>query len=134
MENYVIITGLLEGADLKAVHADANIFVLPSRTDHFPLTIIEACQAGTPMIISDRCAIAPLLEDKVADVITANQENISAAIQVLLHDEARQVRYRSATVELMTDYFSITRVGDVLESAYFQAVNTLPTSVHSESD
>ncbi|MCX7719410.1 MAG: glycosyltransferase family 1 protein [Candidatus Sumerlaeaceae bacterium] len=41
--------GALDGAALEAAYADADVFVFPSKTDTFGLTIIEALASGVPV-------------------------------------------------------------------------------------
>ena len=118
LQDSVVITGLLEGDMVKSAHADADIFVLPSRADSFPMTVVEACQAGTPMVITERCSIASVLDGIVADIVSLDVEAIQAALAELAADRERRRRYRHNSADLMRTQFSISAVGDTLESAY----------------
>lgn len=46
----VTFTGYLEGDKLQAAYASAGIFVLPSWSEGFPFSIVEAMDAGLPII------------------------------------------------------------------------------------
>lgn len=50
----VVFTGYIEGADLSAAYASADVFVFPSTTDTFGNAVAEAQASGLPAIVSDR--------------------------------------------------------------------------------
>src|SRR6266446_9161404 len=53
----VVWTGFLAGEDKRAALADADVFVLPSYSENFGVTVVEAMGAGLPVIISDQVGI-----------------------------------------------------------------------------
>jgi glycosyltransferase involved in cell wall biosynthesis len=42
---------------LASAYAAATVYVLPSQGEAFPLTVFEALAAGTPVVMSDQCAL-----------------------------------------------------------------------------
>jgi glycosyltransferase involved in cell wall biosynthesis len=122
MASQVVLTGLLTGADVLAAYRDADLFVLPCRTDTFPMTIIEACLAGTPMVITDRCESAYLVHGRVADVVPFDADAFALAMKRLLTDRERYARYRDACPEVMRNTFSLEIVVDRLEALYNRVV------------
>jgi glycosyltransferase involved in cell wall biosynthesis len=118
----VVLTGLLTGADVMAAHRDADLFVLPCRADTFPTTIMEACLAETPMVITDRCESAHLVQGRVADVVPFDADAFAHAMKRLLTDKERYSSYREACPEVMKDTFSVDAVVDRLEALYKRVV------------
>ncbi len=119
----VILPGLLQGDDVGAAFADADLYVLPCRTDTFPQTILEACRAGTPMVISETCETAYLVKDNIGDVVPFDADAFATAIDNLLADRARYARYESACGAMMRDVFNIEKSVDQLEALYRQVIS-----------
>lgn len=114
----VVLTGLLSGSQAMAAYRDADLFVLPCRADTFPTTIMEACQADTPMVVTDRCEIAHLVQDRVGDVVPFSAEAFAQGMQRLLTDGTRYARYRDNCRTVMKETFSLESTVDRLEALF----------------
>ncbi|MFZ2095743.1 MAG: glycosyltransferase [Anaerolineales bacterium] len=122
IESQVILTGLLSGQDVKAAFHDADLFVLPSRSDAFPATIMESCLYGTPMVITDRCEISHLVKDRVAEVVPFDVQAFADAMRLLLLDRERYHRFKANCMTVVNDTFSIQVVVDRLEAVYQRVI------------
>jgi glycosyltransferase involved in cell wall biosynthesis len=122
LEKKVFLTGLLRGSDVLSSLRDATLFVLPSRYDAFPCAVLEACMMGTPMVITDRCELSDLVQDRIADVVPFDSDAFALAMERLLRDDARYQRYRANSRDLLEKNFSIRSVVDRLETVYHKAV------------
>ncbi len=118
LEEKVILPGLLSGPDVLAALQDADLFVFPSRADAFGFSVVEACLVGTPMVVTDRCQIANVVRDRVADVVPFCADAFATAMQRLLTDQERRQRYRANCPALLEEAFSISAVVDRLEAVY----------------
>ena len=52
LQDRVIFTGMLHGAERIQAFRDADLFVLPSHHENFGIVVAEAMAAGTPVVIS----------------------------------------------------------------------------------
>ncbi len=126
LQDRVVLPGLLSGSHVDAAFRDADLYVLPCRTDTFPQTIVESCNAGTPMVITDTCESAYLVKDRIGDVVPFDADALAAAIDRLLTDRPRYQRYQTNCPAVMEDTFSIRRTVDQLEALYQRVLTNSP--------
>jgi len=67
-------------------YADADVFVLPSRNESFGMVAAEAAATGTPVVLTDRCGVADLLEGRGALVTPLDAGALRDAIRRVLDD------------------------------------------------
>jgi glycosyltransferase involved in cell wall biosynthesis len=84
VEHRVLFTGPLYNDDKKAALVDAAVFALPSRNENFGNAVAEAIACGTPAIVSDRCGIAPLINQRAGLVIAYDSGAVARALKDLL--------------------------------------------------
>jgi glycosyltransferase involved in cell wall biosynthesis len=84
--------GALFGEEKWSAYRDADVFVLPSQNENFGNTAGEAAVAGTPVVITDRCGIAPLLADVAALVVPHDAEAIAKAMERVLIEPGLHAR------------------------------------------
>lgn len=86
VDSMVRFCGPLFGDEKWAAYRDADIFVLPSVNENFGNAAGEAAAAGTPVIVTDQCGIAPLLAGVAGVVVPHDAEAIEKAIERMLED------------------------------------------------
>jgi len=84
----VHFVGPLAGQRKWAAYRDADIFVLPSQNENFGNTAAEAVAAGTPVIVTSQCGIAPLLEGSAGLVVEHDTAALAQALTNLLQNPA----------------------------------------------
>jgi glycosyltransferase involved in cell wall biosynthesis len=90
--------GPLTGDAKWSAYRDADIFVLSSQNENFGNTAAESVAAGTPVIVTERCGIAPLL-DGVAGLVTPYDATaLSQAIKGLLHNSSLYAQLKEGCV------------------------------------
>ena len=89
-----LFMGKLEGTELAAAYAGADVFVFPSRTDTFGLVIIEAMACGTPV------AGYPVTGPR--DIVTAETGALDEDLDVAI--AAALTRDRAAAARLGASY------------------------------
>ncbi len=80
----VQFTGPLFGAAKWAAYRDATVFVLPSQNENFGNTAAEAAAAGTPVIVTEQCGIAPLLAEEAGLAVPHDAAAVCAALKRVL--------------------------------------------------
>jgi glycosyltransferase involved in cell wall biosynthesis len=80
----VHFSGPLSGNLKWAAYRDADIFVLPSQNENFGNTAAESVAAGTPVIVTDQCGIAPLLDGVAGLAVPHSVSSLSQTMFNLL--------------------------------------------------
>lgn len=80
--------GPLSGDPKWAAYQDSDLFVLPSRNENFGNTAAEAIAAGTPVLLTDRCGIAPFISGIAGLAVPYDQSALTDAILRLLLDDS----------------------------------------------
>jgi glycosyltransferase involved in cell wall biosynthesis len=80
----VQFTGAIFGEAKWAAYRDADVFVLPSQNENFGNTAAEAVAAGTPVVVTEQCGIAPLLADVAGLVVPHDAGALARAIKVVI--------------------------------------------------
>lgn len=78
------ITGYLEPTELQKLYAIADVYCMPSFSEPFGLTALEAAEAGVPLVLSNKCGAAELLpEARLANPASTDEfaENIIAILE-----------------------------------------------------
>jgi glycosyltransferase involved in cell wall biosynthesis len=82
----VLFCGPLFGEAKWAAYRDANVFVLPSQNENFGNSAAEAVAAGTPVLVTDRCGIAPLLENVAGLVVAHEAAAIARGLERMVYE------------------------------------------------
>lgn len=73
---------------------DGTVFALPSRYENFGNTAAEAVACGTPVVVSDRCGIAPLIDQRAGLVTSYDAQAIARTLGELLGNATLYQRLR----------------------------------------
>lgn len=113
--------GALSGKEARQLITDAHLFVLPSRDEPFPMTVLESLALGTPAVVTDTCGIAERLHDLDAISVTdGSPQQLAKAVRQLANESTWRARSRRGQ-EAVRTHFSIAAVADELLSLYSHA-------------
>ena len=82
----VHFAGPVFGQEKWAAYRDSDVFVLPSQNENFGNTAAESMAAGTPVIVSEGCGIAPLLANQAGLVVRHDVKALAGALEKFLGD------------------------------------------------
>jgi glycosyltransferase involved in cell wall biosynthesis len=84
----VEFTGFLRGGDVDRAYARASVYVMPSLSEPFGLTALEAAARGVPVVVSTASGVAEVLERGALRVEPGDIEGMSRQIERVLTDRA----------------------------------------------
>jgi glycosyltransferase involved in cell wall biosynthesis len=120
----VLIVGPLYGEEKFEAYADADVFVLPSIYDTFPMSVLEAAASGIPIILSASCGIAEyFIDDCMCVVVNPNPKALEEAVlNVLGGGKVCKPLDRNHSSVLKA--FDISLVSQKLEDIYRSSINS----------
>jgi glycosyltransferase involved in cell wall biosynthesis len=117
----VIFTGPVYDGEKKAMLADADLFVLPSRYENFGNAPAEAMACGVPVIITSACGIRSLVEGRAGLVIAPETDALAESLQTLLHDKVLYARFKEGC-RRVADELSWNQLTEKMEGYYVRAI------------
>lgn len=91
----IIFTGFVSGKMLEEIYSNAYVYVLPSKLEGMPLSLLEAMSYGNCVIGSDIAEIADVVEDKAILFKKANVEDLKEKLQMVCDDVELVEKYKS---------------------------------------
>lgn len=94
--------------DVRRRLVDADLFVLPSRLEGMPMSLLEAMQAGVASVATDVGSVAEVIEDGVSGRVVAPDDPglLAAAIDELLADDELRAKIAAAGREVALARFT----------------------------
>jgi len=116
----VLFTGPLYGRDKLEAYVDSEFYVLPSRYETFPMTILEAYACGKPVIASNIGGLRELVDDGKTGLLidVGDVDQLARAIFSLLNNEVEIKEMGSMGRQYVKSNFSIEKVVEKLEKVY----------------
>jgi len=107
---------------IPARMAQADVYVLPSVQEPFPMSVLEAMSVGLPVIVTADCGLAPIIEESACGTVTdPSVPSLTAAVSAMLRDHARARSMGERGKQAVLEHFGMRRVGDRLVNTYADA-------------
>ena len=117
----MLISGPLYGRDKLEAYVDADVYVLPSRYETFPMSVLEAVACGTPVILTEKCGIAEYFRDKVGPVVELDSNHLGEALLEMLLNQKRHSIFRE-NCKTVIEKLNISNTVSRLEKVYEEIV------------
>ncbi|MBI3952471.1 MAG: glycosyltransferase family 4 protein [Candidatus Doudnabacteria bacterium] len=87
--DHIVCPGRVSDSDMQALYNAATLFVLPSLSEGFGLTALEAASCGVPIVSSDIPTLREILGQGAEYFDPNNLENMTDVLENLLKNEKR---------------------------------------------
>jgi len=115
----VKFVGEYSGKDKYMFLSSADLYVLPSLTENFGITVAEALICGTPAIASRGCPWGGLVDKSCGWWIDVGVESLTATLKSVLRLSPEELeRYGQRGRDWMKSDYTWTPVGEMMKSAY----------------
>ena len=119
IEAQVTFTGMLKGTEKLSAFVDSDIFILPSYSENFGLTILEAMICGLPVITTNKVNIwREIRNSEAAEIIPCEANKLEQALaKLILYPDIRN-KYASNGINLVKQKYDWNSVVDDYIHAY----------------
>jgi glycogen(starch) synthase len=101
----ILFTGFLRGGQVDRAYQAADVYVMPSVSEPFGLTAVEAVQQGVPVILSKTTGVGEILRRGAIKIDFWDAEKIAQTIIEILTDRAlaeRLIEYGREEIRFLT--------------------------------
>jgi glycosyltransferase involved in cell wall biosynthesis len=118
IEDKVLFPGAIYGREKLEAYVDAEVYVLPSTYEIFGMTILEACACSTPVIVTDQCGIADIIDGKAGIVVPRDEDKLRSALGYLLTNDKKRQELGEQGRLLVRQQFTWSKVAESMEGIY----------------
>ena len=104
LSGQVIFKGIVIGEEKNRLLRAADAFVLPSKKEAFPISLLEACAAGLPIITTDNSDVARGINGICGLTVDRVINDFTEAILKIIRDKDLASRYSSAGKKHASSY------------------------------
>jgi glycosyltransferase involved in cell wall biosynthesis len=121
-ERVSLLSPIYEQQKLEAL-VDADLFVLPSVYESFGNAAAEAIACGTPVLVTEGCGIAPLIDGRAGLVTACSLEALAQGLERLLKTDALRLSLQAGCAAVAAN-LSWDEPVALLEKLYQTIANT----------
>ncbi len=118
LDRSVHLVGRVDGDLRLAAFRAADVFALTSYSEGMPNAVLEACAAGTPVLISEQCNLPDVTACGAGMVVQTEPGPVAAALKAMLTDPRRLAVMGQRGRQMVHERFSSATVIDRLEQMY----------------
>ena len=124
--NRVVMTGMLAGEQKLSAYADADLFVLPSRSENFATAMFEAMACRLPVIVSSGVNLWQEVQSSGAGLVVGFEpDQLSAVISKLL-DDPRGMGEMGGKARALAENYTSKRTAAHLAGLYRRIITGEP--------
>ncbi|MDO4443475.1 MAG: glycosyltransferase family 4 protein [Slackia sp.] len=104
----IVVAGRLDAPDVAALMDESDLFCLPTRSEGFSTSLLEAAACATPAAITDVGGVAEMIPDDRFGIVLADArpETIADAIEAAACDRERLARQGACARDRVRDLYS----------------------------
>lgn len=123
LQNKIIFTGILAGAEKMNAFKSAKLFIMPSVHEPFGLVALEAGFLGTPVIIMKNSGLAPTFAKYQAGLLAkTNKDDLAQKIEEALNNPTQTKKYAANLQQLIHENFTTAKIAEKLEKIYLKII------------
>ena len=122
LEEKVVFTGFISREEKIETYVDADVFVTPNFSG-FPITFLEACASGTPIITTNKGDDLDWIHDNVGYVVDYDKDQLFYAINRILSGQSLRKNFDNKCKKLVKEKFVWNEVVKNIEDLYMSCLS-----------
>lgn len=120
IEENVRFLGFVSDTEKWQLMCDSDVYVLPSVTEGFPITYLEAGAAGTPIVATETEPFTDLIDDGEDGLLVAprDPDALAGVLDMLYEDHELRSDLGNSIEERIADQYDVSRVASEYVSLY----------------
>jgi glycosyltransferase involved in cell wall biosynthesis len=120
-----LFTGMVSGEEKRCVLGGSDIFILPSQSENFGISVIEAAASGMPVIVSDRVNLWRDVEQEQAGLVASpNAAAFTERLRFLLDNPSAADAMGKRGAQMAARRFAWDALSHRYEAMYREAATT----------
>ena len=107
------------------LYPKADVFVLPSYTESFPITILEAMASGLPVVASNVGGIPEIISNNKDGILIepGNPYQLTKSVLNILHDRQLASQIAINARNKVQQYFNSEKMASATKEFYYKVLN-----------
>jgi glycosyltransferase involved in cell wall biosynthesis len=126
----VTFTGMLTGALKYAALAAASVYVAPSYSEGFSMSVLEGMASGLPCVITTGCNFPEAATAQAAHVANINADEIARALIQCLSNPQQAKEMGQRARQLILEHYTWDSIAAQLKEVYTSVINQDPLPCH----
>ncbi len=128
VDKNVFFTGMVTGSEKCSLIEESDVFVLPSYSENFGMSIVESMSHGTAVVVSNGVGIAPDIKFEEAGVVTKkNAHDFAEGILRVLRDSHYASKLSERGKDFVHNHYDPGKVAEKFISVYKEIVKAYVT-------
>jgi len=120
--------GAIFGAEKENLLQQSHFFVLPSYSEGFPTSVVEAMQYGLIPLISDGCNFPEAFDNKLAFRVTPHPQQIQKTLEQIANHPSHWIPLSEKCRKFAIDQYSVEQIAELQYQCYLQLIHRNPVS------
>lgn len=100
-DSRILFTGFAEGGVLSALYSNAYLYILPSRVEGMPMSLLEAMSHGNCCVVSDIPELSEVVEDRGVTFPCGDEEALRKTLKALLETPETVAFYKKSAADFV---------------------------------
>jgi glycosyltransferase involved in cell wall biosynthesis len=122
IESQVILTGFISSEEKIQALVDADVFVTPKFTG-FPVTFVESCACGTPIITTDEGDKLDWIHERVGYIANYDPNGFGNAIEKIINNNNLRIEFSKQCKKNVKEKFNWEKITKTIEATYEEIIS-----------